>query len=358
LEDGMNDASIQHWTDLLQRAHIALEPPRNLQHAPVASSPWAIRLLAGIGGFIGGMMILLMVGSFFAALRIFNDAAVLVFAGLALALVAVAFYRVANGSAAGEQCGLAMSIAAQAAFAVGLSDVFKTDVRAAWWILVVLQGVLLWLIANGLHRTLTAAAMVVFGALAARQPGLLMVWWTVAALAACVLMQLEAHILARGSVVDVAPAAFGLLCGLLITQWPWMVSEWGPRLARGASPLLWAMSLPALLAAAWAASATAGGAQRIGVLLLALGTGVLGLWLPGWTTALLLAVLGLAHARPGWAVVAVLAMIFSVWRFYYAMQVTLLEKALWMAVAGAVCLLLAAAVRLVWPVLETDMEAS
>jgi hypothetical protein len=164
----MNETSIQRWTDLLQRSHIALEAPRSLQAAPVPGSPWAIRLLAGIGGFIGGMMILLMVGSFFAALRIFNDAAVLVFVGLALAVVAVAFYRVANGSAAGEQCGLAMSIAAQAAFAVGISDAFKTDMRAAWWMLVALQGVLLWLIANGLHRTLTAAAMVVFGALAAR----------------------------------------------------------------------------------------------------------------------------------------------------------------------------------------------
>ncbi len=321
---------------------------------------WAVRLLAGIGGFIGGVMILGFFGFGIAALNLFKSSATAFTIGLLLCAAAVSAYRAAAESVAGQQFGLAVSIAGQIALAIAIADWFKAEFSANWWPLVLLQAVLLVLISNSLHRTLVTAAMVILGALACKMLILVTVWWALVALGAVWWLHAEGRLLARGAATGdaVAPIAFGALAGLILMQWPQWFVIWGRLDGPGGFPWHWAAAWPALLLAVWLQVRQARPAQRAAVLALAAAAGALGIWLPAWTVALLLAVLGLTSARPGWAVLAALAMIWSVSRFYYHMHITLLEKAAWMAAAGLVCLLLAALVYRIAPRLAAPIDNS
>ncbi len=333
-------------------------------------------------------MILLFLGMGLASLKLFDSPATALVIGLLLCAAAVTAYRVAANSAALEQFGLAVSVAGQLSLAIAVGAWFKTDSTISWWPLVLLQALLLVLIRNGLHRTLLAAAMVILGSLSCRSLPAVSVWWLLIALAPVLWLDAEGRLIAytqahsaapRGFGASVlgapmpgmpafgapafgAPAfgapAFGAMAGLIVMQWPQWFVIWGRLEGLGGFPWHWAAALPALLLAVWLHTQHAAPAQRAAALGFALAAGALGVWLPAWTAALLLALLGLTSARPGWAVVALLAMIWSVSRFYYDMRITLLEKAAWMAAAGAVCLLLAALVQWIAPRLATGVSAA
>jgi hypothetical protein len=344
------------WEAALAAGGVTLQVPSREAGTAAPRAAWPIRLLAGIGGFIGGVMILLFLGSGLAALRLFESPESAVFIGLVLCGVAVAVYRSAGGSVSAEQSGLAVSIAAQLALGIGVAQLFKSGSHPQMWPQVMVQAVMLLLVANGLHRTLLAAAIVVLGSLSCRSIEAAALWWTLLALGVVLWMRVEGRLAARGQADAVAPVAFGALAGLLVMQWPWWFGIWGTLASRGGWPWHWAAALPALVLAAWLFSGRAGPVQRVAACLLAAAAGVLGVWLPAWTAALLLAVLGLACARPGWAVVAVLAMVWAVWRFYYDLHITLLEKAAWMAAAGGACLALAAVVHAAAPWMASSRE--
>lgn len=381
-------ASVQaaQWESQLAAAGVRLAaalPSSASATASPSATPaagWAIRLLAGIGGFIGGVMILLFLGMGLASLKLFDSPATALVIGLLLCAAAVTAYRVAANSAALEQFGLAVSVAGQLSLAIAINHWFKTGSTPSWWPLVLMQGLLLVLISNGLHRTLLTAAMVILGSLSCRSLPLVAAWWSLIALAAVLWLHAEGRLTARGRTHSIAPPVFGApvfgapvfgapvfgapvfgapvfgaMAGLIVMQWPQWFVIWGRLDGADAFswftwfPLHWAAALPALLLAAWLHTRHAAPAQRAAALAFALAAGAPGVWLPAWTAALLLALLGLTSARPGWAVVALLAMIWSVSRFYYDMRITLLEKAVWMAAAGAVCLLLAALVHWIAP---------
>jgi hypothetical protein len=305
--------------------------------------PWPLRLIAGIGGFMGALMVLLFIGAGLGSLRLFDSAEAATVIGAGLCIAAWAAYRVARGAAA-EQFALALSLAGQIAFAIGTVQLFRSGSAMVWWPLVALE-VLLWLlVANAQHRTLVGAAWVLFAALSCRSPLALALLSGGVALLATLMAIGEGRLAERGFGGAMAPGVFGLLVGLILTQLPWfalLMQLRGPSLGW----LDWYAELPALALAAWAAAGRAPAATRVAVLLLAVALGGLGAWLPGWVAALLLALLGLASGRPAWAVVAAAALMFAVSRYYYDLAVTLLQKAAWMAAAGLACLMLAAVIR-------------
>lgn len=319
-------------------------------------SPWYLRLLAGIGGFIGGLMVLMMFGSILAMARIFESAAGATSIGMMLCVGAVVIYRSAQGSAAGAQAGLAASVAGQIAISFGIMQWFKFDGQIQWWPLVLGQGVLVWLIRDGLHRSLVTATMVILGALSCRADWQLAAWWGIACLAVVWWLASEAPLIMRGWADAVSPIAFGTLAGVLLSQWPWPFVGYLRHGASAGIPVHWVAALPALLLAVWWHTRANRPAPRAAAIALALVAGVLGVWLPVWTTAILLAMLGVASARPGWAVIAVLAMGWSVSRYYYVMKISLLEKAGSMALAGLVCLGLALLVRRIGPSLIGGLD--
>ena len=328
-------------------------------------------------------MILLFLGMGLASLKLFDSPATALVIGLLLCAAAVMAYRVAANRAALEQFGLAVSVAGQLSLAMAVSAWFETGSTISWWPLVLSQALLLVLISNHLHRTLLAAAMVMLGSLSCRSLPAVSVWWLLIALAPVLWLHAEGRLIAYTQAHSAAPCgfgasvvgapmpgtpafgtpafgapAFGAMAGLIVMQWPQLFVIWGRLEGLGGFPWHWASALPALLLAVWLHTQHAALAQRAAALGFALTAGALGVWLPAWTAALLLALLGLTSARPGWAVVALLAMIWSVSRFYYDMRITLLEKAAWMAAAGAVCLLLSALVQWIAPRLATGVSAA
>ena len=357
----------QEWTKQLTDAGIAV-----VDRAPVADgeqtaqvvaptapavvpTPWYLRLLAGIGGFIGGVMLLLFFGLGLASMKLFDSVEVAFTIGALLCAGAVVVYRAASSGTAAEQCGLAVSIAGQLALVVAIVQGFKGSAMPSWWLLVAAQGVLLFFIANGLHRTLIAAAMVILGALSCRSHLTLTLWWGAVSFAATIWVWAEAHLIARGQGAAVAPPVFGALAGVILGQSPWLIQWWSRELPGADLGISqpWITGLPAVLLAVWMITP-----RNLAAWLLAIAVAALGMWLPAWSAALLLALLGLGSARPGWAVVAALAMIWSVWRFYYALNFSLLEKSAWMAVAGVVCIALASLVQFMGVRLIVVKEAS
>ncbi|MBL8383964.1 MAG: DUF4401 domain-containing protein [Burkholderiales bacterium] len=342
----MNTTDPSAWAERLARAGITPAPAADPGPGTAApAAPWAVRLLAGVGGFIGGVMILLLFAVGMASLKFFDTPEAATFLGLVLAVGAVLVYRLGAGGVAIEQCALAISIAAQITLAIGIGPLFKSGGHLTWWPLVAVQATMLVLVRNRLHRTLVCAAMVILGALSLRQVAAVAVWSAAAALAATAWAIAAPRLAPRGAADGAAAPVFGALAGLLIVQWPWTFVAWKANAGAAHLAWHWAAALPALVLAAGWLAAHAGVTARIAVFALALAAGLLGLWLPAWTTALCLAVLGIGTARPGWAIVAALAMIVSVGFFYYSLRVTLIEKAVWMAGAGAACLVLAALVR-------------
>ena len=338
----------EQWEARLAAAGLTLRPATRQAPPEVPRPAWPIRLLAGIGGFIGGIMILLFLGLGLANLNLFNSPGAASLIGMALCGGAVAAYRVGAGSAAVEQGGLAISIAGQMALGFGVAQWFDHHSRPLLWPLVLVQIAMLLLVNNGLHRTLVAAGMVLLGTLSCRGMGDAALWWGLVAFGVVFLLWGEGHGVVRGWVDFVSPVVFGATGGLIASQFAW-TSGVGRALELPASGPLWATTLPALgLAVMWASDGL-DSRRRAGVVLLAMAAGLMGLWLPGWTPALLLAVLGLAWARPAWAVVAVAAMVGAVSQYYYNLRLTLLEKAAWMAAAGLACLVLAALVHWLAP---------
>lgn len=337
-------ADIAAWEAQLSAAGIALADV-GATEAPVApANPWYLRMVAGVGGFIGALMVLLFLGAGLGSLRLFDSAQSAGAVGLFLCASSIGMYAFWRGVAA-EQFALAISIAGQIGFAISVADVFRSGASISWWPLVGVQALLWLLIGNGLHRTLTGVALAVFGALSCRAPAALAAWWAVLVLVAAAILAAEAWFAARGRGHAVGPAFFGLIIGVIAAQIPWFFKLWPGSPVAGPDSLPWATQVPAMLLITWAATAGAPSATRVGALLLGFAIASLGAWLPGWIPALVLALGGLAWARPGWAVVAALVLIFSVSVYYYSLAVTLLDKAARMALAGLACIALAAVAR-------------
>ncbi|MFN0161794.1 MAG: DUF4401 domain-containing protein [Burkholderiales bacterium] len=347
------------WEARLAAAGIALADVESTASAATPANPWYLRLMAGIGAFIGAIMVLLLLGLGLSSLRLFDSAQSAGAVGLFLCVSSIGMYAFWRGVAA-EQFALAVSIAGQAGFAISVADLFRSGASISWWPLVGLQALLWLLIGNGLHRTLTGAALAVFGALSCRAPAALAAWWAALVLVAAAILAAEAWFAARGRGHAVGPAFFGLIAGVIAAQIPWFFKLWPGSPAAGPEALPWATQVPAMLLITWAATAGAPAATRVGALLLGFATASLGAWLPGWIPALVLALGGLAWARPGWAVVAALVLIFSVSVYYYSLAITLLDKAARMALAGVACIALAAVVQQVgarWPGPHSQREA-
>lgn len=347
------------WEARLAASGIVLDGAPAPASAADPANPWYLRLVAGIGGFIGALMVLLFLGAGLGSLRLLDSAQSAGAVGLFLCATSVGLYAFSRGVAA-EQFALAVSIAGQIALAIGVADVFRSGSLTNWWALVGVQALLWVLVNNGLHRSLTGAALAIFGALSCRTPGLLALWWGALMLVCAVILLAEGALAARGRADAVAPAVFGLIAGIIAAQIPWFFKLWPGSAGAGPGSLPWATQLPALLLITWAAARGAPVTARAGALLLAFATATLGAWLPGWIPALFLALGGLAWARPAWAMIAMLALIFSVSAYYYSLAITLLDKAARMALAGVACLALAAVVRQVgarWIAVEAPREA-
>lgn len=329
------------------------------------ASPWFVRVMLGIAGWIGAFFLLASVGMAFVFVMENGVAAFLL--GLACCGTALLLFRAFDGNDFAEQFGLAISLAGQVMIVIGLAQLLPTGEAPFYFVIAAAEALLLVAVPNLLHRALAAAG----AALAFAMGMSLLSLHGLAAPILCLglaLIWLEPRLWAAGGSLW-RPIGYGLVLALLLVEtsglfdqpgwWgmregadAWMVRN-GPWLGRGATAaiLVWVAVRIAARESRDLASRTvliAGAAAAL--------FGLLALPAPGLASALLVLVLGFAAGNRPLAALGILALFGFVSHFYYSLASTLLEKSGLLAVTGLVLLAAYAALRRFHPAPAAEAE--
>jgi hypothetical protein len=312
-------------------------------------SPWYVRAMLGIAGWIGALFLFGFVAAAFAF--ILDDAAFAAVAGAACCAAAMLLFRSFDGNDFAEQFGLAVSLVGQVLLIVGLAQFMKLDDPAFYLAVAATQAGLALVVSNFLHRVLAAGGAAVALALAINQMALhgLAVPLLCAALA---MVWLEPKLWAgRGGLWR--PIGYGLVLALLLVEtfrlfgaeyWLGLAKEkagwlalYGPLLGRALTAALLVctaviMSRRQGFAPGGRTSLSAAGAAIV--------FGLLSLEAPGLASAMLVLLLGFAAGNRILAALGILSLLGFVAHFYYSLHASLLEKSGILAVTG-LCLLVA-----------------
>lgn len=322
-----------------------------------SASPWFVRVMLGIAGWIGALFLITFLGTGFAV--ILKNAAFAAIVGAACCAAAFALFRIAGGNDFGEQFGLAVSLVGQVLIAIGLADVMRVEDPAFFLLLAAVEAGLALATANFLHRVLATAAAAIALALAVNQLGL----HGLAAPLLCAGLAwvwLEPRRWAGAGRIW-RPIGYGLVLALLLVetfrlfgaeQWfavgtaPGWFASYGPLLGRGltAAMLVWA-------AAALALREEARGAGRISAYSVgaAMLFGLLSLEAPGLASASLILLLGFGAGSRILVALGILSLLGFVAHFYYSLQASLIEKSAILALTGLLLLAAHFAMRLRFP---------
>jgi hypothetical protein len=333
------------WDRLAAERLVEGERPK----ADPAQSPWYVRAMLGIAGWIGALFLLGFVAS--ALYFVVEDSGAALAAGTSCCAGALAMYRMLPGKDFAEQFALALSLAGQVLLIVGLADFLKPDSPQFYFAIAAIQAGLALAIPNFLHRILTSAGAAVALALAIVQLSL---------------HGLAAPLLCAGIVwvwLDPArwarsgrlwrPIGYGLVLALLLVEtfrlfgaarWfglalgtPSWIQTNGPLIGRGlTAALLVSVAVVLALREGYPSTSRIPLAAASGALVL----GLFSLGAPGLASALLILLLGFAAGNRLLMAVGVLALFGFAGHFYYSLHSTLLAKSGLLAATG-LCLLAA-----------------
>ncbi|PSJ38412.1 DUF4401 domain-containing protein [Allosphingosinicella deserti] len=319
---------------------------------PVAdrpASPWFVRVMLGIAGWIGAFFLILFVGAAFEF--IMKSPAFAVGAGAACCAGAFALFRGFDGNDFAEQFGLAVSLAGQILMIIGLADYLEPEQGPFYFLVAALQVVLAVAVPNFIHRVLAASGAAIALALGINQLGLPGLSAPLLAAGLAWIWLEPRRWAAKGRLWR--PIGYGLVLGLLLIETFRLVgaARWfgladhAPGWIRLHGPLIGRCAIAALLV--WVAIAETkreGFAPTSRVALVAGGAallfGLLALGAPGLGSALLILLLGFAAGNRILLAVGILSLLGFVAHFYYSLHLTLLEKSGLLAITG-LCLLAA-----------------
>jgi uncharacterized protein DUF4401 len=308
------------------------------------ASPWYVRAMLGIAGWIGALFLLGFVGAAF-SLLVDNSGAALIL-GAAVCGGAFALFRLFDGNDLAEQFGLAVSLAGQMLMISGLSGVLGVQEGVPLYLAVALiEGALALLVPNFLHRLLATCGAAIAVALAINAAALHGLSAPILCLGLA-LVWLDPRLWAGGGRLW-RPIGYGLVLALLLVETfrllgPEMLfgeaepaSRWiaihGPLIGRAlaAAVLLWA-------ALALAGREGVAPASPIGLTAAAaaLVLGLASLAAPGLASALLILLLGFAIGNRILVALGILSLLGFVTHFYYSLHATLLEKSGILAATG------------------------
>jgi hypothetical protein len=344
---------------------------RRLQHAGLVQgelpetdsdrSPWFVRVMLGVAGWFGAICLLFFVGLGLKFI-IESSSASLVAGVVACAVAAVLFSKFPENDFAG-QFGLAVSMAGQVLILFGLATLTgKKDIAPIALMMSLVQAALFWLLPSYVHRVWAAASGACAVALAladlglfAFAPALVLVafaWvWlkefdfakqgTLAraggyglAIAAVVIAVMHGE-LSLSAILDRPKTPLGGLIGLWI----------GAALTGAA--LLWAV-VQLLAREDVPLESPQGKIALVGAIILAIAT----LKAPGIGPAAAVLVIGFANGNRVLAGLGILALLAYLSHYYYALQITLLEKSAVLAATGIALLVARLALQRYWPAAE------
>lgn len=342
--------SAELWARLAAGGSVEGEMPE----AEHPASPWFVRVMLGIAGWIGALFLFGFLGVGFAF--ILKGAASAMFVGALCCAGAWALFRQFEASDFAEQFALVISLLGQALLIAGIGQVLEVDDPSFFFAIAVTEGVLALAVPNFLHRVLTSAAAIIALALAVNQLSL----HGLAAPLVCVglaLVWLEPKRWA-GEGGTWRPIGYGLMLALLIVETfrlfgaeqligmrgetrGWFALH-GPLLGRAMTAAVLVWTAAALAIREEFAPGSRGFAASIGAALL---FGLFSLNAPGLASALLVLLLGFSAGNRLLMALGILSLLGFVTHFYYSLHANLLEKSGLLAVTGLALLAVHALLR-------------
>lgn len=314
-----------------------------------AASPWYVRAMLGIAGWIGALFLLGFVGTALAFL--FNDTAFAIVIGAACCAGAFTLFRIFEGKDFAEQFALAVSLVGQVLLIVGYTEFLEVGDPAFYMAIAATEAGLALIVPNFLHRVLASSGAAIALALAISQMAL----HGLAAPLLCAvlaLVWLDPRLwAARGALWR--PIGYGLVLALLLVETfrlfgaeyllglgkekaGWLALH-GPLVGRSLTAALLVWAAAALSRREGFAPASRTFLAAVGAALL---FGLLSLMAPGLASATLILMLGFAAGNRLIAALGILGLLGFVAHFYYSLHSSLLAKSGILAVTG-LCLLAA-----------------
>jgi len=298
---------------------------------PVAT-PWPLRVMLGIAGWIGAIFLLGFAGTMFAML--FRDATAALPAGALCCGIAFVLFTMFPRNHFASQCGLAVSLAGQFLLGFGLTD-WRAGTTGTFLAIAVVESVVAMALPNYLHRVIAAAAATAFFFLGMAAAGIPAVATAAAAFALAIVWLDQEQMASAPAVWE--PLGYGLAIGLLPMEGSLLIG-----------PAFWSLVRPdqgmALLHLGWLGPLAVGAvlayvAWRLGArdpfTLGAAGVAALcGVASPGLCAGLLVLVLGFANGNRALMGLGIVASLGYLSHFYYDLHVTLLTKSMILIATG------------------------
>jgi hypothetical protein len=341
------------WARLRQAGLVQGESPE----AGGAHSPWFVRVMLGVAGWIGAVFLLLFIGIGMSFI-IKTPGVAFVAGAVACAAAAVLFHKFPEGDFAG-QFGLAVSMAGQALMLFGIADgLGSKQIAVVGMAMAVIQAALFRLLPNHVHRVWSAATGTCAAALALADMGLV-AFAPVLVLVAFTWVWLREFDFAKGDLVRAG--GYGLAIAAVVVavmhgeaSMAWILDQ--RRLPLGGVAGVWLGNALTSAALLWAVvqllaredvplESAQGKIAFIGAIILAVAT----LKAPGIGPAAAVLVIGFANGNRVLAGLGILALLAYLSHYYYSLQITLLEKSAVLASTGVALLAARLLVHRYWP---------
>lgn len=334
----MNAAACRElWGRLRSAGLVAGEMPAR------SASPWFIRAMLGIAGWIGALFILGFIGAAFD--MVMRSAGAAAVAALLCSAGAFVIFRLAGKGDFLAQFGLAIGFAAQILFGMAIFQWFQADDVLAWLVFAGVEAVLSWLMPNFIHRVCTTFVGVIALSLGFAQAGIYGLAQPLAAAGCAVIWGNELRLAAQAGLWR--PIGYGLTLGVLQTAaTPLLGGELLISFQRGGGG--WFQQYGTAVGTALVSVIFLVVASRIlkelaivpnsreGLAVLACAALVMGVSFPahGLAAALLILILGFAGGNRVLLGLGLLAVASFLAHYYYQLRETLLYKSLILAATG------------------------
>ena len=333
------------WIQLKDAGLVEGEQPP----AADVTTPWYVRTMLGIAGWIGALFLLAAVGSGFAL--VMESAFAALFMGGLLCVFAVFIFWRASGGSFADQFAFAVSLAGQALIVLGLDTGLSEQIETVALLLAIVEAVLFVQIVHFPHRVWTATCGLSAVSIALHGWGLAA--YLPALSAALVVAVWSNEFNYPQWRTSVRPFGYG---AVLVTIFLMFTS--GSYFLRGLMGLMYpTVALSAEWLSGWI------GAGLVGLVLIGLvvrllrqeelvvtampGSGVLGgalliallsLGAQGIGSAMIILLIGFAHGNRVLAGLGIFSLLIYLVYYYYSLELTLLEKSIWLVCGGGLLL--------------------
>lgn len=333
----------QLWVRLSEAGIVSGDTPlESDQH-----SPWFVRLMLGVAGWIGALFLLGFIGA--AMQFIVRDSTTSLITGALICAAAVFIFRRAGGKDFAVQFGLATSFTGQMLFIFGLMDIFRWGSSFGYVVLSVFEAILAIIVINSIHRVVSACIAAVSISFALSSYGLQHIAPATISFGIAIVWLNEFRWATKGSLVR--PVGYGLVMaaayinGALLMHTPmWIggrehlipqlvtISYWLGSVLNGAVLIFVVYRL--------LAREGLGLNDRVSLMSLLSALAIAGssFKAPGVSTGLIIVLLGYANGNKVLTGFGIFSLIAYLSHFYYQLEATLLTKSVSLVITGIVFL--------------------